>query len=278
MARSQNGWSANDRSVINTKTVPGTNVRLPVRKGAAGDLLIEVALAWHRLVEPLVIPGCWGYAERAIRGSSTTLSNHASGTAIDCNAPKHPLAVRGTFTAAQRSQLQKIAAVTGNVIRFGEFYVGRVDGMHAEVNDGRTEADCARALAALRQFNGSGGTTVTPATGGPVTAPSPKDTTVIDNIPLARGRNDFRVIVPVGSASQLIAQAWVSIVGNGAPVSGTVYVQSDRAGIENWLVGTTFKDGLSSRFNREIPSGTTQLGIVVNAPAGGSLAIEARPK
>lgn len=169
MARSQNGWSANDRSVINTKTVPGTNVRLPVRKGAAGDLLIEVALAWHRLVEPLVIPGCWGYAERAIRGSSTTLSNHASGTAIDCNAPKHPLAVRGTFTASQRSQLQKIAAVTGNVVRFGEFYTGRVDGMHAEINDGRTEADCARALDALRKFNGSGGTTVTPANGGPVT-------------------------------------------------------------------------------------------------------------
>lgn len=90
MVASQNGWRANDRSVVVTQTVPGTSVRLGVRKGPAGDLLIAAAARWHREVEPLVAGTCWGYAERKIRGGSA-LSNHASGTAIDLNAPSSEL-------------------------------------------------------------------------------------------------------------------------------------------------------------------------------------------
>lgn len=136
MATSQNGFPANNRSLVHNPTVPGTNITFPggIRKGAVTTVLLYVAVQWHRRIEPLTADWNWGYGERTIRGSSTTLSNHASGTATDHNAPKHPLAKRGTFSAAQRAELQKIAREVDNVVRFGEFYSGRVDGMHAEIN------------------------------------------------------------------------------------------------------------------------------------------------
>jgi hypothetical protein len=77
---SQNGYAANDRSLIRSATIAGTDVKVAVRKGPAGDLLLYAAARWHREVEPLRAPDgvldAWGYAERTIRGSSTTLSNH----------------------------------------------------------------------------------------------------------------------------------------------------------------------------------------------------------
>jgi hypothetical protein len=95
VATSQNGYPANDRSVIVSYAIPGGKVAL--RRGPAGELLAEAARRWHTEVEPLVWPGNWGYAERMIRGSTTTLSNHASGTAIDLNAPRTRSApTRGT--------------------------------------------------------------------------------------------------------------------------------------------------------------------------------------
>lgn len=145
-ARSQNGYSANDRSVIHTVTVPGTGVRLPVRVGPAGDLLIRAAQRWHHEVEPLVVGTCWGYAERTIRGSSTELSNHASGTAVDSNAPEHPLGTQpsANFSAAQIAAIRTIVAYAGGCLRWGGDYTGRPDGMHLEVV--KSEAECAAVL------------------------------------------------------------------------------------------------------------------------------------
>jgi hypothetical protein len=88
---SQNMYTANDRSVIASYSLPGGKVAL--RAGDVSVVLLWCANQWHQTVEPLEWPGIWGYAERTIRGSATTLSNHASGTAIDLNAPKHPLGV-----------------------------------------------------------------------------------------------------------------------------------------------------------------------------------------
>lgn len=150
MVASQNGWRANDRSVISTKTVPGTSVKLAVRTGPAGDLLIAAAARWHREVEPLEPGTCWGYAERPIRGG-TQLSNHASGTAIDLNAPQHPLSTQPTanFSGSELAAVRRIIGSTGGVLRWGGDYAGRKDGMHIEVNDGQSEDSCRRALAAI---------------------------------------------------------------------------------------------------------------------------------
>lgn len=152
---SANGYTAGDLSLIVSVTVPGTNVVLPVRKGSPGALLIAAAARWHREVEPLVVPGCWGYAFREIRGSTTELSNHASGTAVDLNAPLHPLGTEPdhNFTPAQIAAVRRIVDDAGGALRWGGDYGvlarggvtgSRPDGMHVEVIG--NEAACTAAL------------------------------------------------------------------------------------------------------------------------------------
>lgn len=149
---SQNGYWANRQDLLKTYTVPGSSVRLRLREGAPGEILVYLAERYHREVEPLDPPGAipdnWSYAEREIRGSTTTLSNHASGTAIDLRATRHPLGVRGTFTPAQVRAIRRILADLDGCVRWGGDYTGRADEMHFEI-----DADpyhCARTLARLR--------------------------------------------------------------------------------------------------------------------------------
>jgi hypothetical protein len=150
---SQNGFPANRRELVSSRVVPGTGVRLTVRNGPAGDLLLEVASLFDRLVQD--IDGGpvddWGYAERPIRGSAT-ISNHASGTAIDLNATRWALGSQPSvnLNGAQIDTVRRIVGATGGVVRWGGDYTGRKDPMHFEINDNRTEADCARALDQLR--------------------------------------------------------------------------------------------------------------------------------
>lgn len=133
MARSQNGYSANDRSKILSIRVPGG--KLAVRKGDVAIIMQYIAEQFHATVEPLKWPGNWGYAERPIRGGSA-LSNHASGTAIDLNAPRHPLGKRGTFTKKQVAAIRRILSACGGTIRWGGDYRSRADEMHFEINAG----------------------------------------------------------------------------------------------------------------------------------------------
>src|SRR5690349_22956058 len=100
MPKSQNGWPANDVSRTQSYNVPGTDRALRLVKGPAGLLLVLVCAWVHKNVEAMTPDkemDDWGYAERPIRGSTTTLSNHASGTAADFNSTKHPLGVVGTW-------------------------------------------------------------------------------------------------------------------------------------------------------------------------------------
>lgn len=134
MARSQNGWTAGNTSLLAWFKVPGTNVSLRLRKDYAGPLLILFAQLVSQRVEKLVDPGCWSYAYRPVRGSTSGLSNHASGTAIDMNAPRHPLGKRGTYTAAQSKEIRRLISLTGGALRWGGDYRGRADEMHVELN------------------------------------------------------------------------------------------------------------------------------------------------
>jgi hypothetical protein len=133
MVASQNGWVVSPP--LDNRVVPGSDgVKLApgIRQGDAADVLFYVAARINLLVERGVAGWSWGYAYRAIRGASTT-SNHASGTAFDWNAPKHPLGKVGTWSIPQRVILQAIVRDCRGLIRFGEFYSGRVDGMHCEL-------------------------------------------------------------------------------------------------------------------------------------------------
>ena len=138
MATSQNGYIANDQSRTQVWTIPGTVRTVRLRKGAPGELLTLWAAWFHEEIEDIEagVYDDWGYAERPIRGSSTTLSNHASGTALDLNATRHPLGVPTTRTFTD-SQIKKIRARLRDFdgcIRWGGDYTGRPDAMHFEIN------------------------------------------------------------------------------------------------------------------------------------------------
>lgn len=157
-ATSQNGFSANDRALVSSRLVPGTQVRLTVRTGPAGDLLLQVAALFDARVQNIDnARGAlddWGYAERPIRGTTTVLSNHASGTAIDLNATRWPLGSSPSINLSveQIARVREIVAACGGAVRWGGDYVARKDPMHFEIADGTTEAGCARALAALNAW------------------------------------------------------------------------------------------------------------------------------
>lgn len=134
MAVSQNGWPVNPPR--RSRTVPGTNVKISVADGPAGDVLMYVASQFDKRVEDIDNASGtlddWGWADRPIRGSAET-SNHASATAIDLNAPKHPLGKRGTFSAPRVAEIREILSEVEGVVRWGGDYT-RPDEMHFEIN------------------------------------------------------------------------------------------------------------------------------------------------
>lgn len=151
MPTSQNGYSANDPSLIETITIPGTDRKVALRRGAPGQLLAHWAGWFDKHIES--VDGGqlddWGYAVRPIRGSRTGLSNHASGTALDLNAPRHPLGKRGTFTAQQTAAIRAELKRYGGAIRWGGDYENRADEMHFEIV--ADVARCAEVLDKVRE-------------------------------------------------------------------------------------------------------------------------------
>ena len=134
--RSHNGWTASkDPAAIDIKSyqVPGTKVKLRCAEAVA-PLLIGFAKDFHELIEPIDEGALddWGYAFRNIRGVTEKLSNHASGTAIDLNAPKHPLGAVGTFPAEKVPMIRALAKKYG--LRWGGDYLNRKDEMHFEID------------------------------------------------------------------------------------------------------------------------------------------------
>lgn len=145
---SQNGFSANDRTVIASYTIPGTTEKIAVRKKQAGVVLLD--LLGFINAEVIGIQQAeldeWGYAERNIRGSSTTLSNHASGTAVDVDSQKHPLGATGTWTASQVAKIEARLKLYDGVVRWGRDYHGRKDEMHFELASANSDKASAPAI------------------------------------------------------------------------------------------------------------------------------------
>jgi hypothetical protein len=134
VATSQNGWPVDEAGTLQDRTaVAGVTFPNGIRSGDVYTVLAYVAEAFHRTVEPLVPGTCWGWYVKTISGSTQT-SNHASGTAIDLNAPAHPLGVPGTFSPAQVTAIRKIVDYCGGVVRWGGDYTSRKDEMHFEIN------------------------------------------------------------------------------------------------------------------------------------------------
>ena len=146
MPTSQNGYPANNIALTDVQVIPGTTRRIRLRKGTTGWMLRDFAAWFDKYVESIDTDkemDDWGYAERTIRGDSTTLSNHASGTAIDLNATQHPLgtSVLSTFTQTQVDRIHARLRRYEGCIRWGGDYSGRKDSMHFEINKPQNTVD-----------------------------------------------------------------------------------------------------------------------------------------
>lgn len=142
---SQNGLPVLEATspLLYTWTVPinarhGGPIKLRLRNGSVGFILVWVIL---RIAETISLTKLakvkddWGYAERNIRGSSTVISNHNSGSAADVNATQHPLGKIGTWSAkaAKAIHLLLLMPILSGVVRWGGEYHGRKDEMHLEI-------------------------------------------------------------------------------------------------------------------------------------------------
>jgi hypothetical protein len=133
MALSYNGWKASPSPKmidIVPLVVDGVSFPPGVRSGAVHAVFTELVRRLMREVEPAG-EGCWGYAYRQNRNADN-LSCHASGTAIDFNAPKHPNGKRGTFSKPRVKAIEKILADL-DVIAWGGHFHGTPDEMHFEI-------------------------------------------------------------------------------------------------------------------------------------------------
>lgn len=154
MATSQNGWPASEnKAQIAVETFRVGSVVFPggVKAGSVAAVLGYVAGEFHHRVEPLVEGWCWGYNYRPVTGGGA-LSNHASGTAIDVNAPNHPYgAASRTFTAAQVKTIHKILQEVDQVVRWGGDYSGTRDEMHFEIDANLANVDRVAAILQNRE-------------------------------------------------------------------------------------------------------------------------------
>jgi hypothetical protein len=139
MATSQNGWPVvPDTTAGRAKLDRGPLIRdITVPNGVlAGDVAVVfrwLAREYDQRVEHLDRGECWGWFVKKIEGSDT-YSNHASGCAVDFNAPDNPMGVPTTrsLTAAQIAECHELERESGGVLRWGGDF-SRPDPMHWEI-------------------------------------------------------------------------------------------------------------------------------------------------
>lgn len=138
MPVSGNGWPVDPNpATLGIENMVVNGVTFPVRGGKVRQLLEYVAVQVNNRVERAnATYGCWGYSYRMNVNSPGSWSNHASGTAIDYNATRHPNGVptAATFTQAQIDEIHKILAEVNHAVRWGGDYNGTPDAMHFEIN------------------------------------------------------------------------------------------------------------------------------------------------
>ena len=138
-AKSYNGFRVTeDQSDL--QTLPGISGK--VRRGNIWTIFNWLVQQYSARVEKINPKDSWGYSYRKVRGGSSSWSNHASGTAVDFNASKHPFKEAGTMTARQRAVCHQLMAESGQVLKWLEDW----DEMHWEIRRGVTDAQL-RALA-----------------------------------------------------------------------------------------------------------------------------------
>lgn len=162
MPYSQNGWlaieSGSDPRLVRIPKIIGK-----VLGGAVALIFTDLVEQFDTHVEDVDLGADdWGYAYREVRAGAS-LSNHASGTAIDLNATRHPLGRKGTFSATQVAAIRTILARYKGVVRWGGDYSGRKDEMHFEIVGNAPHV----IAVAVQLEQGSGGASILPPTPAP---------------------------------------------------------------------------------------------------------------
>ncbi len=184
---SYNGWPANsDKAaigVVSSDYFPGG-----AKAGDVTTVLGYVARQLNARVEPFVDGWGWGYTYKANVNNPSQLSCHASGTAIDWNAPDHPNGSGGTFSDAQRGQIYAILDEVQGAVSWLEGY----DEMHFEICV--SAGDLAQVAATL------GG-------GGPAPTPTPEPTSEDDGMTASVQVNGSLNVFAIAE-DQRIYQQW----------------------------------------------------------------------
>jgi hypothetical protein len=133
VATSYNGWPASpsqsEIGVIKFGDAQGFPFPGGVKSGDVFAVLGYVATQLHERVEPCVGGWCWGYSYKQNVNNPSQLSCHASGTAIDWNAPSHPNGSGGTFSESQRGTIYSIL----DEVQGGVSWLEGYDEMHFEI-------------------------------------------------------------------------------------------------------------------------------------------------
>lgn len=138
---SYNGWPANSipsRIGINQdwEPIPGHKFPGGIKSGDVEVVMTYFVRQLHLRVERIdrdAIKDEWGYNYKASANTPTKLSCHASGTAFDYNATRHPNGRRGTWSSAQVVEVRRIQAEVGGVVRWLYDATRVPDEMHFEI-------------------------------------------------------------------------------------------------------------------------------------------------
>jgi hypothetical protein len=140
MASSQNGWPASpNRETLGVVSISieGCETKFAVCNKVAPIFKAFLAEFNEKVEKIDKGKDDWGYAFRQVRGSTDMLSNHASGTAVDVNALKHPLGASNTFKPEKEQIVRDLCAKYG--LRWGGDYKNRKDEMHFEITESPKE-------------------------------------------------------------------------------------------------------------------------------------------
>lgn len=149
MPNSYSGYSVSSTlsAIGSVRQVPDSAVKLSVRYGSPGSLLMYVAEQFDKRVEDIdqayghpIDDGGWNYRNV---GGTNSFSNHASATAIDLNWNKHPRGARGTFTTKQVQVIRQILSECFGAVYWGGDYRSPsiVDEMHFEIQANQVMCD-----------------------------------------------------------------------------------------------------------------------------------------
>lgn len=144
------GWPDCDRdAIVGDFAVDGVSFAGGIRWELC-DLVTMLVRECAQHGYPLVPGWCWGYACRAVTGSSSTPSNHSYGTAVDLNAPANPYGPE--LVTDMPAWMPDLWAAYD--WRWGGDYGGNKDAMHYEFMGSR---DDAYALTERARADGLGG-------------------------------------------------------------------------------------------------------------------------